>query len=190
MIRLAGKLLKQAETRPREHRARDAALVVVGLLAGLRVGEMRLLDWGDIWQGMRSHRVRVRRGKGGKARTVFVPQQLIDFLEQFRGWSMQSGFPTGSDDPLFPSWSRPGSRLTTRALENAFLRVLHMAGLNGHSIHDLRHTYATHLWLSSRRDLRLVQDQLGHASAQTTLIYIGTLDAAIAEAVNTIYERS
>ena len=51
------------------------------------------------------------------------------------------------------------------------------------SIHSLRHTYATELYRASGYNLRLVQQQLGHSSIQTTSVYSAVINPDIAKAV-------
>jgi len=50
------------------------------------------------------------------------------------------------------------------------------------SIHSARHFYASEL-LRVSKNLRLVQQQLGHSSPQTTTVYAQVLDEEITEAV-------
>ena len=50
---------------------------------------------------------------------------------------------------------------------------LHMneAGIRGATVHTLRHTFATH-HIAQGTSLRTVQEVLGHASLNTTSIYV------------------
>ena len=42
--------------------------------------------------------------------------------------------------------------------------------LRGVTVHALRHSYATH-FIDGSADVRIVQEQLGHASPESTMIY-------------------
>ena len=189
MARAVEELL-EAERRPmaRNCSARNAAAIQIGLLSGLRVTEMCSLTWGDIWERRSPPQLSVRRGKRGKSRDVFIPERLIEFLARYKRWCAAAHLPTGPDDPILHSWRSPSKPMTRRAVELSIERVGEAAGLNQQlTPHHLRHTYASHLWVSSKRDFELVKRQLGHDMASTTMIYIGTLKAAIAASLRGIY---
>jgi site-specific recombinase XerD len=69
-----------------------------------------------------------------------------------------------------------------------FKRVSAGAGIVGHSIHHLRHTYATHLHHVSGNNLRLVQQQLGHSSIAVTQVYAHVLPSEAEKAVNMLFK--
>ena len=54
---------------------------------------------------------------------------------------------------------------------------------------DLRHTYATLLYKSSGNNLRLVQQQLGHSSVQTTTVYANVMNEDVEKADNQLPAR-
>lgn len=155
---------------------RDWFLVDLAMSSGLRVAELAGLAIEDlVLDGVPS--VVVRRGKGGKRRVVLLDPAIAQHAREFLAWKRAQGEPVEAGNPVF--WSKRTDRaLTTRALQKAFKRCASRAELpERYSIHDLRHTYATHMLQASRCDLRFVQKQLGHSRLTTTQVYLHVLDA-------------
>ena len=76
-----------------------------------------------------------------------------------------------SESPiLFPS--NRGTEITTRMLRYLMKNYGEVAELPPHKrhFHVLKHSIATHL-LSAGADIRFVQDWLGHANIQNTMVY-------------------
>ena len=59
------------------------------------------------------------------------------------------------------------------SVQGALRAAKHQAGIakRGVCVHTLRHCYATHL-LEAGVNLRVIQQHLGHASLQTTMVYL------------------
>lgn len=137
--------------------------------SGIRVAEAANFRCGDLKVGYGQCEIYVRSGKGGKARTVQIPESLKKHLKSYIRWKELRGEPTGENDHLFTgqrgAWS-------SQAIQQIVKKYLKKLGLyeNGKSVHALRHSYAVHLY-KQQKDLRAVQKQLGHASIQTTQVY-------------------
>jgi len=155
---------------------------------GLRVSEMAQLVHSDLCMDLKRPFVFVRKGKGGKARQVLVRRELVHTVAEFAAWKSTQGGPIGAESPVFLS-SVTGRAMTKRALQDAFNRVCTAAKVEGHSIHDARHTYASELYRASGGNLRLVQKQLGHARITTTQIYADVFDEDATRAVENLYAR-
>ena len=82
------------------------------------------------------------------------------------------GLPGAADvahDGLFVTKFR--SPLGVRAIQHVVEKYLKEAGINGASVHTLRHTFGTH-HVAQGTSLRTVQEMLGHADLKTTSIYV------------------
>jgi integrase/recombinase XerD len=168
---------------------RDAFLAEFGLSTGLRVAEMADLACQDLQVEGEGRSVVVRCGKGKKRRVVRISgafrHRCLVFLEAKRA----ADEPLLPDSPVFRS-PATGLALTRRALQKAFKRTARKAGLSPvYSIHALRHTYGTQLCKASGNNLRLVQQQMGHESIETTAIYLHVENEQLEEAVRKLSER-
>ena len=76
---------------------------------------------------------------------------------------------------------RTGAHLTD--LKGPWAKVCAIAGLTGVRIHDLRHSFASHL-VSSGVSLPIVGKLLGHTQPQTTARYAHLADNPLREAAN------
>ena len=163
---------------------RDTALLELLYGAGLRVSEAASLDSRDL--DLTNRQVSVV-GKGDKPRVALFGLPARDAL---RAW-LDEGRPVmakGAEEALF--LNRFGRRLTARSMQ----RIVRDAGVAAairqrvHP-HRLRHSFATHM-LEHDADLRIVQQLLGHASADTTQIYTAVTNSRQHAIVSTALDRS
>jgi integrase/recombinase XerC len=143
---------------------RDRAIMELLYSSGLRLAELVGLDVGHLQlaEGM----VRVL-GKGDKTRIVPVGSVAIDVLKK---WLLERGAVAKPEEQaLFVG--RGGKRLGPRAIQTRVAQWARHQGLSMHVYpHLFRHSFATHL-LESSRELRGVQELLGHADISTTQVY-------------------
>lgn len=143
---------------------RDRAIMELLYSSGLRLAELVGLD--VVALDLRDRTVKVR-GKGNKERSVPVGSIAIQALEK---WLQERSALVKPGEPaLFVS--RRGRRLGARAVQKLVAQWAVRQGLSMHVYpHLFRHSFATHL-LESSRELRGVQELLGHASISTTQVY-------------------
>lgn len=147
---------------------RDRALVLVMVLGGLRRVEALGLALEDVQPGDR--RVRITQAKGGRERIVPVDDAFFTALRDY----LQSERPVeSSSDRVFvvlkgPNRGRPLSAAgADQVLSDARVR----AGLAHATCHELRHTCFTRLRQAGMA-LEAIQAQAGHASIESTRIYL------------------
>jgi site-specific recombinase XerD len=148
---------------------RDRAIVQLLLQTGIRLSEIQQLTTADYELPKRITKdalgtLRIL-GKGRKTRTVLLNTKACEALA---GWLKVR--PRMDGEALFVSnRHQPVSR---RGFQHVVRTYLEKAGIKGAGVHTLRHTFATH-HIAMGTDLVTVQEFLGHASLDTTRLYIG-----------------
>jgi site-specific recombinase XerD len=135
---------------------RDKLIVRTIYATGVRVSELCNINIEDI--DFDEHTIRIR-GKGDKIRTVFVDDDTLTEMLKFIGNRIVG--------PLFVG--QQGKHISSRAIQHIFK---HYAP-QGITPHKIRHSYASELYKRSK-NLRVVQENLGHTSIKTTEIYLHT----------------
>lgn len=142
---------------------RNRVLLFLLYASGARRGELAQLLWKDVQASGDSGQVTVF-GKGGKTRSILLPESVWKHLQRLRGKA-------GSEDPVFPS-RKKGNPLTESGIWRIVKRAGKRAGIEAPvSPHWLRHAHASHA-LDRGAPIHLVQATLGHASINTTGRYL------------------
>jgi len=168
--------------------------VVLSLgLTGCRFSEMAALRVDDVVQtphglGVRVHRAATQSKRSSAAvfgstkthqtRTAPVPAALDGYVRHRVTTTAPGGF-------LFPSptggvWTNSNFRARSRWMD-----ATKAAGIEGTTIHDLRHTAAS-LLIAAGADVKAVQVILGHSTATMTMDFYGHL---FSKATGTARER-
>ena len=141
---------------------RDQAIAELLYGSGLRLAELASLNLNDVYLDAGWLNV---RGKGNKQRQVPLTQSSAALLHQ---WLAQR--PAQPHETALFTTQR-GTRLGSRQIAKRLDNWAQQHGSPQHiSPHMLRHSFAGHL-LQASRDIRAVQDLLGHASLSSTQIY-------------------
>jgi site-specific recombinase XerD len=164
-----------AKSKAHQGPVRDQCLLLLALGTGLRVSEIAALKLEDIDLKRGGNALIVRHGKGDKLRQVKFSSTLKSLIQDYLDYRTSDSvylFPSQRQDHMFPT-----------AIQKVFKKWAKRSGLPArYSIHSARHFYASAL-LRVSKNLRLVQQQLGHSSPQTTTVYAFALDEEITEAV-------
>lgn len=145
---------------------RDWLLIGLAAYAGLRRTEIATLTWESVeWNGLRI------RGKGGRTRFIPLLPLLRERLTAERELRDQGKRGTGwryRFDPGSP-YVFPGSNGAAHISADRVTKII-TAAMGSYSPHTLRHRFASSAY-AVERDMRAVQDLMGHASVETTQIY-------------------
>jgi site-specific recombinase XerD len=151
---------------------RDRAMVAAMVLGGLRRCEVLGLRMEDLRVAER--RVFVADGKGGHQRLVPVSARFFVAVAAY----LEAERPADADtDRVFVVLKGPrrGKPLSVRGLDEMLAGARRRAGLSHATCHELRHTCLTRL-REAGMALEAVQAQAGHASIESTRIYLHLAD--------------
>ena len=127
---------------------RTREMLLLAALAGLRAGEIARVHRDDLGDGML-----LIHGKGGRERLVPIHrQELLDAITTAGGW-------------LLPN--RLGGHMTPNHVSKLMAAALPAPW----TAHTLRHRFGTRAYAGTR-DLLAVSALLGHASTETTRVYV------------------
>lgn len=176
-------LALEAQIAQRERRAQaedwlDIALYYLLAHGGLRISEALDLQVYDL--DLPARRVRVREGKWGRDRVVFLSQAAAEAIGRY----LQTVPHAGQD--LVLSWR--GRPLKYGYAWARIRRLGQAAGVPGLCPQRLRHTYAT-LLLNNGLEIDKLRQLMGHENINTTLIYARLADKTVEEQYRTAMER-
>ena len=141
------------------------AILMVIYSSGLRVSEAAALKIQHI--DSKTMRVFIEYGKGGKDRYTLLSEACLYVLREY--WKAYR--PNHSEGWLFLG-TYGVSHITSRGIMSAFNEAVKRTHITKKvSIHTLRHSFATHL-LEDGATLLQIKELLGHASIQSTTIYL------------------
>ncbi|MDF2961346.1 MAG: recombinase XerC [Paenibacillus sp.] len=151
----------------KQQSVRDYLIGLTLVLMGLRVSELISIQWGHFAPDVLGSSVwlTVMDGKGGKQRTIKVPEQLWELINEY---AKMRGTGTKPDQRLFSLSARQVERIIQTASKNCNIG-------KSFTPHWLRHTNAT-LALLYGASLQQVQHNLGHSHINTTQRYLHTVE--------------
>jgi integrase/recombinase XerD len=151
---------------------RDRAMVAAMVLGGLRRCEVIGLRLSDL--RMAERRVFIAEGKGGHQRLVPISTRFLEHVTAYLETERPSDAGT---EQLFVVLKRPrrGQPLTAAGLDEVLEGARDRVGLAHATCHELRHTCLTRL-REAGMALEAVQAQAGHASIESTRIYLHLAD--------------
>lgn len=172
-------------------------MLLMYLYSGLRLGEGIPLTWEDIDLENRTIRVNKKaivchdyathsapqvvqnkcKTKSSK-RKVVITSGLVEVLKEHKQAMMERVEKLGEewDESNLVFLNSRGNMVYSRNLQLSLYRILNKAGIEGATMHTLRHTYATRCF-EAGVDIKAISEQLGHKNVKTTYnIYVHLLE--------------
>jgi len=136
------------------------AIIVLLYSSGLRVGEITNLQLRNI--DVFRKQLKVEKGKGRKDRFVVLANTFLPLLKNYL---------TTYAPKVYFIEGPQGTKYSESSIRKFLHKSVQNAGISKKvTPHTLRHSYATHL-LENGVGIRHIQELLGHAKPETTMIY-------------------
>ena len=167
------------------------AIIEFLLGTGLRASEVLDTKIKDLYlngkKGADSYiKVRTLKRKKKVEDVVMIDKELVVVLNDYLQ-GLKLFRPTTTDnDYLFPG--RRGKKSPLITIEKAVKRIFKATELpNYYSVHSLRHTHGFYVY-NEKKNLKLVQVRLRHASIQTASIYTGVTEEEERDTITKLYD--
>ena len=163
----------------------------VALFTGMRMGELMGLRWGDIDLKKKVPTIHVQRSYhpmfGFTEPKSTAGRRLIYITPVMAEQLQEAGFAKAPQDLVFTT--REGEPLNPDLIRDYyFFPTIARAGLRKIRFHDLRHTYAA-MMIEIGASPKLLQEQLGHDSIDTTYRHYGHLMPSVSEGIGQRLEK-
>jgi integrase/recombinase XerD len=158
-------LLRQPAENHTPERQRDRAMLELLYATGMKVSELVALNLDDVSleQG-----VVCCWGKEGRKRVLPIPERALVALKDYTEGGRSHLLSEQGENALF--LNRRGQRLTRQGFWLNLKNYSQKAGIDV-TPHILRHSVAAHLLRSGKKNLKELQEFLGHANIATTQVY-------------------
>ena len=159
-------------------------IIYLGLLSGIRRGEMAGLQWSDVnfdegYIYISKSRVVVEKEEYIKEpktesgiRKIFIPEKLLNVLKEYKHRYLLNKLKYGKDfiDSNYVISKENGEAFSPSGISNNYQRFMkrHKDKIRYLKFHGLRHTYASVL-IENGENPKTVQHNLGHADVALTL---------------------
>lgn len=151
---------------------RERAIIAIMCGCGLRRSEVCALKWGQYREASGRMVLADIIGKGGRIRSLGVPEWAAQMIEAYRGDEADP------NAPVFPSNARIGQigankHLTPFGLVTIIQKICDRAGAELQKLrcHDLRRSFAG-MAQSGGAEIQMIKQALGHSSIVTTERYL------------------
>ena len=138
---------------------RQRSMLKIMWNTGIRISEMLDLKWEDV-----SHRFIFIKGKGNKTRAIPYQKDLFNNMKRDSDYVISS----------------KGKKMTYSNAYKEFKKFAKILGYEWFSPHTIRHSFASRL-VSKNLSIEYLSRIMGHASINTTMIYIHFKEESIKE---------
>ena len=154
---------------------RNALLIVIGLNTALRISDILMLKWQDVYDFEHKeyrNRINIVEQKTGKATQIYINHNVLEALQNYKSDLKIKKRSPEKNSFLFSHSNKnePISRVQAFRIIKKVVDYYHISGVI--SCHSLRKTFGYHAWKQGASPVVLV-NVFNHSSYQVTKRYLG-----------------